>query len=103
MGDGFADMMQQFQEIRAEMERVREALRAKTIDASSGPVKVTINGHQEIVSVSLTPEFAQDPRRLEESIKAAVNDAIMKSQNMVAREVGRFMGPGSVFGWTGGM
>ena len=103
MADAFADMMQQFQGMQTEMERMKAALRTKTVDASSGPVRIVMNGHLEVVSASLAGDYARDPRKLEEDIKAAVNSAIVKSQEMVAREVGLFFGPGAMLGGSGGV
>ncbi len=61
-----------------------------------------MNGALEVVSVSLSPGFANDPRALEDAIGAAVNDCIARSQSMAAKELGALLGPGLPFGGLGG-
>ncbi len=99
MGDGIQEMLGQLREMRSQMERAKEALRNKTVDVTSGPVRLTVNGHQEVISVRLAPGFEADPARLEQALKTAFNDAAARSREMVAGEMSKMFGPGFQFGF----
>jgi len=78
--------------MREEMDRLQQSLKEKTVEAVSGPVSVSANGHQEVVSVSLSQGYAEDRARLEASIKEAVNAALLRARQLVAEEMGRALG-----------
>lgn len=89
-------MMKQVQEMQKNMAKMQEELATKTVDASSGGgvVKVVANGKQEIVSIEIKPEAIDpdDAEMLQDIILAAVNEALRKSQDMVAQEMGKVTG-----------
>ena len=55
-------MMKQVQKMQADLARIQEDLKENTAvgTAGGGVVKVTVNGHQEILAVEIAPE-AVDP------------------------------------------
>jgi hypothetical protein len=57
-------------------------------------VAVVISGKQEIVSIRIDPEVVnrEDVEMLQDLIRAAVNEAIRKSQEMVAEEMKKITG-----------
>lgn len=90
------NMMKQAQKLQSKMLQLQEELAEKTIESSSGGgmIRVVANGRQQVVSISIDKE-AVDPddiEMLQDMILAAVNDALTKSQEMVAAEMGKLTG-----------
>ncbi|WP_227763667.1 YbaB/EbfC family nucleoid-associated protein [Zhaonella formicivorans] len=89
-------MMKQVQKMQADMAKLQEELGSKTVEASSGGgvVQVTANGKQEIMAIKIKPEAVdpEDVEMLEDLITAAVNEALRKSQEMVAEEMSKITG-----------
>jgi DNA-binding YbaB/EbfC family protein len=90
------NMMKQAQKLQSKMLQLQEELAEKTIESSSGGgmIRVVANGRQQLVSISIDKE-AVDPDdidMLQDMILAAVNDALTKSQEMVAAEMGKLTG-----------
>ena len=89
-------IMKQAQKIQAEMARVQEELSRKTVEASSGGGMVTVvaNGKQEIISVKIEPEVVTsgDIEMILDLVLAAVNEALKKSQEMIAEEMAKITG-----------
>jgi nucleoid-associated protein EbfC len=90
------NMMKQAQKLQSKMLQLQEELAEKTIESSSGGgmIRVVANGRQQLVSISIDKE-AVDPDdidMLQDMVLAAVNDALTKSQEMVAAEMGKLTG-----------
>ena len=89
-------MMKQFQQMQAEMERLQTEVAAETVEASAGGGMVTVkaNGAREIVSVTVKPEAidAGDPEMLEDLIVAATNEALRSADRMLQAKLGSLMG-----------
>ena len=62
--------------------------------AGGGKVKVVANGKQQIVSIQIEQEVVdpEDVDMLQDLILAAVNEALTKSQEMVAAEMSKLTG-----------
>ena len=90
------DLMRQAQKIQAEMARIQEEAKNKTVEASSGGgmVTVTASGAGEIVSIKIDPEVINpdDKEMLEDMIMAACNEALRRAQEMVQEEMSRLTG-----------
>jgi nucleoid-associated protein EbfC len=90
------NMMKQAQKLQAKMLKMQEELAEKTVESSAGGgmIKVVANGRQQIVSISIEKEAIDpdDADMLQDMILAAVNDALTKSQEMVAAEMGKVTG-----------
>ncbi len=86
-------MMKQIQKMQADLVRVQEELKDKTVEATSGggAVKVTANGHQELIALEIAPEAVDpaDREMLQDLILAAVNEVLRKSRDMAAEEMAR--------------
>lgn len=99
---GINKMMKQVQKLQADMARLQEELGERTVEAAAGggAVKVTANGKQEIVAVTIQPEAVdpQDVEMLQDLVLAAVNEALRQSREMAAREMGKLTGGLSVPG-----
>ncbi len=83
-------------ELQERMERVREELKQKTVEASSGGgmVSAVANGAQEIVAVKIKKD-AVDPddiEMLEDLVVAAVNLALEKSRALHEEELSKLTG-----------
>lgn len=89
-------MLKQMQKLQAEVARLQEELGERTVDATAGggAVRAVANGRQELVRIEIKPEAADpdDVEMLQDLILTAVNEALRKSREMVAQEVGRLTG-----------
>jgi len=83
-------------ELQERMERVREELKQKTVEAFSGGGMVTAvaNGAQEIVAIKIRPEAVDvnDLEMLEDLVVAAVNMALEKSKELNEEELSKLTG-----------
>jgi DNA-binding YbaB/EbfC family protein len=90
------NMMKQAQKIQARMVKLQEELAEKTVEstAGGGMVSVVANGRQQIVSIRIEKEVVnpEDVDMLQDLLLAAVNDALKKSQEMMAAEMGKLTG-----------
>ncbi len=93
---GMGNMMKQAQQIQAKLAKMQEELVHKTVEASAGGgmVKVVANGKQQIVSIQIEKEVVdpQDVDMLQDLILAAINEALLKSQQMVSAEMSKITG-----------
>jgi hypothetical protein len=84
------------------MLKIQEELAEKTVEsaAGGGMIKVVANGRQQLVSIRIEKEVVnpEDVEMLQDLILAAVNDALTKSQEMVAAEMGKLTGGLSIPG-----
>ena len=93
---GMGNVMKQAQKLQAKMQRLQEEMAEKTVETTSGGgmVKVVASGKQRIVSIQIEKEVVDpdDVEMLEDLILAAVNDALLKSQEMVTQEMSKLTG-----------
>ena len=96
MTQGFGNLMRQAQQLQAKMQQVQEEMATRTVEASAGGGMVTAvaNGRHELVSVKIEKEVVNpaDVEMLQDLILAAVNEALKKSQEMVAEEMKKLTG-----------
>ena len=87
------DMMRQAQKMQAEMQRVQEEAKKKTVEASAGGGMVTIvaSGAGEIVSITIEKDVvnSDDVDMLQDLILAAANEALRRAQQMVTEEMSK--------------
>ena len=102
MTKGFGNILKQAQEMHSKISRLQEEMAGKTVEASSGGgmVNVVMNGKQEVLSIRIDPEVVnrEDVDMLQDLIGAAVNEAIRKSQEMMAEEMKKITGGLSIPG-----
>ncbi len=93
---GLGDMMKQVQKMQAKMEELQAQLESATVDGSSGGgmVKVTTNGKNQILSLSIDPEVVNkdDVEMLQDLVIAAINQARQKVQELQAEQMGNLTG-----------
>ena len=89
-------MMQQVQQMQAEMVKAQEELANERVEASvgGGMVTVTASGAGEIVDIKISPEAIDpdDPETLEDLVLAGVNQALANAQNLAQSKLGDVSG-----------
>ena len=89
-------MMQQVQQMQAEMQKAQEDLATETVTASAGggAVKATMTGNLELVELQIDPEVLdpEDVEMLQDMVLAAVNEALTRSQEMASKRLGGITG-----------
>jgi nucleoid-associated protein EbfC len=85
-------MMQQVQQMQAEMLKAQEELANERVEASvgGGMVTVTASGSGEIVGIKISPEAIDpdDPETLEDLVLAGVNQALSNAQDLAQSKLG---------------
>ncbi len=91
-----AGMMKKVQKLQADMAKLQEELKARTLEATSGggAVTVVVNGEKQIKSIKIAPSAVdpEDVEMLEDLVAAAVNEALKKVDDMMAQEMGKLTG-----------
>jgi DNA-binding YbaB/EbfC family protein len=93
-------MLQQVQQMQAEMAKVQEELANETVEASAGGgmVTVTATGALEIKEIKISPEAIDpdDPELLADMVLAAVNEALRSAQSLAQSKLGGAAGMGDL-------
>jgi DNA-binding YbaB/EbfC family protein len=78
------------------MMKAQEELGESTVEgtAGGGAVVVVMNGHQEVQSLTIDPEFVdpEDVETLQDAVVAALHDAQRKVQELVQQKMGSATG-----------
>jgi DNA-binding YbaB/EbfC family protein len=89
-------LMQQAQEMQAQMAKAQEELKNETVEASAGGGMVTVKatGAMEIIEIKIAPQAIDpdDPDLLADMVLAAVNEALRSAQSLVESKLGSAMG-----------
>ena len=98
------NIMRQAQELQAKLMKAQQELENVTLEVSSGggAVTVTVNGQQDILSVKISPEVVdpEDVEMLEDLVLTAVKEAIAKSKETAANQLGGLTGGFNIPGLT---
>jgi len=93
-------LMQQAQQMQAQMARAQEELANEAVEASAGGgmVTVTATGTGEISRVKIDPKAIDpdDPELLEDMVLAAVNEALRSAQALAQTKMGAATGLGGL-------
>ena len=93
---GMGELMRQASRLQRKVEKRKEELKNETVEASAGneQVRAVVNGGGELVSIQIEPALlqAEDLAMVQDLIVAAVNAALVKSQQMVEAEVEKVTG-----------
>lgn len=80
-------MMKKVMDLKGEMEAVKESLAKERVEgqAGAGMVRVVLNGKLELLDIKIEREVINpdEPAVLESLVKAAVNNAVDKAQDLV--------------------
>jgi len=89
-------LLQQAQQMQAQMAKAQEELAEETVDASAGGGLVTVKatGAGEIAEIRIDPKAIDpdDPELLEDTVLAAVNEALRSAQALAQSKMGGMMG-----------
>ncbi|WKY43616.1 YbaB/EbfC family nucleoid-associated protein [Eubacteriaceae bacterium ES2] len=95
-GGNMNNMMKQVQKMQQDMAKMQSELEEKEVEATAGggAVKVVANGKKNIVSINISPEVVDedDLEMLEDLVMAAVNEALVKADEMVNSEMAKITG-----------
>jgi len=84
------------QQMQAEMARVQAELDELTVDgtAGGGAVTAVVNGHQELVSLTIDPDVvdSDDVEMLQDLVTAAVNDGLRRVKQIAEEKMARVTG-----------
>ncbi len=93
---GVGNMMKQVQQMQAKMEKIQAELEQSEVEgtAGGGMVKVTANGKQDVVSITIDPEVVDpdDVEMLQDLILAAVSQARAKAQELQTEKMASLTG-----------
>ena len=89
-------MLKQIEQMQANMMKAQEELGSLTVEGSAGggAVVVVMNGHQQVESLTIDPEFVdpEDVETLQDAIVAALNDAQARAQVLMQHKMGSVTG-----------
>ena len=98
------NLMKQAQQMQAKLARAQEELKTREVEATAGGGMVTarVNGAQEVLAIRIEREIVNpdEADMLQDLVKAAVNEALRKSREMVAEEMGKITGGMGIPGLT---
>ena len=96
MGANMQKLMKQAQKMQRDMERLQQEAAEKTVEATAGggAVVAVADGAQNLRSIKINPDAVDldDIEMLEDMVLAACNEALKKSQEMMASEMGKLTG-----------
>jgi DNA-binding YbaB/EbfC family protein len=85
-------MLKQLQQMQAKMAQMQQELDEATVTgtAGGGAVTVTVNGQQKVMAVAIEPEVLEEGAEMvADMVMAATNDALDKSRDMAAQQMGQ--------------
>jgi DNA-binding YbaB/EbfC family protein len=99
---GMSELMRQASRLQRKVAVRKEELKSTTVEAGAGndKVKAVVNGARELVSISIDPELLkeEDLGMVQDLVVAAVNAALVKSNEMVEAELEKVTGGVSIPG-----
>ena len=97
-------LLKQAMNVKGKIEDLKESLGNESIDASAGGGMVTVvmNGRFEVLSLQIDPEVIDkdDPEMLETLVRAAINEATRKTQDLVKERMTEITGGIEIPGLT---
>jgi DNA-binding YbaB/EbfC family protein len=96
MGMDMNKLLEQVQQMQAQMEQAQAELKKEVVEATAGGGMVTVkaNGALEIVEIKIDPQAIDpdDPELLADMVQAAVNEAIRSAQSLMESRLGGLAG-----------
>ncbi len=77
--------LKHLKDVRSQAKTMQNALANETVTVEKGDVKVVMNGNMEITSLTISEGLAKDS--LEGILADCVNDAIKKTQRLMAQKM----------------
>ena len=91
MPGNMQSMMQQAQKMQQKMQEEIALIRVEA-SAGGGMVTVKMDGHKNVVGVTIDPEVAGDVEMLQDLVLAACNEATKKVDEETQKRVGGMLG-----------
>jgi DNA-binding YbaB/EbfC family protein len=92
-GGNLNNLLKQAQTFQKKLEEKQQELEVRTVEASAGggAVSVVANGKKQLIEIKIKPEVvdSEDIEMLEDLVLAAVNEALKRSEEMIAMEMGK--------------
>jgi DNA-binding YbaB/EbfC family protein len=96
MGMDMNKLLEQVQQMQAQMQQAQEELAKETVEATAGGGMVTVkaNGAMQITEIKIDPKAIDpdDPELLADMILAAVNEAVRSAQSLMESRLGGLAG-----------
>lgn len=96
MGGNMQQLARQAQKLQQQMTRMQEELEEREYEATAGGGVVTakVNGKKELVALTIKPEAVDpdDVEMLQDTVMAAVNEALRTATETSEREMGKLTG-----------
>ena len=96
MGGNMQQYVRQAQKLQQQMAKIEEELEAREYEATSGGGMVTakVTGKKELVALTIKPEAVdpEDVEMLQDTIMAAINEAMRQATETTEREMGKLTG-----------
>lgn len=98
MSQGFnlGNIMNQMKNFKSSIDNVKKSLDDKTVEGSAGGgvVRAIVSGAQKVKKIMLSDEILSDNDKemLEEMIVAAINDGLVKAEEMAKTEMNKLAG-----------
>lgn len=91
-----AGMMKKVQKMQADMAKLQEDLKKRTLDVSvgGGAVSVTVTGKKELASIKIDPSAVdpEDVEMLQDLIVSAVNEGMRQIDELTEKEMAKITG-----------
>ena len=89
-------MLNQARQLKSKLDEAQKELSKTNVEAESGKgaVKVTVNGQQKVLSITISPEVMDPdkPEYLEKLLLKAISDATAKAQKLASKQLGKLTG-----------
>ena len=96
MGGNMQQLARQAQKLQQQMTKMQEELEEREYEATAGGGVVTarVNGKKELVALTIKPEAVdpEDVEMLQDTILAAVNEAMRKAESDAAASMSKLTG-----------
>lgn len=93
---GMAGMMKKVQKMQADMAKLQEDLKTRTVEASvgGGAVTVVVTGKKELQSIKLDPSVVdpEDVEMLQDLVVSAVNEGMRQIDELTEKEMAKITG-----------
>jgi DNA-binding protein YbaB len=90
---GMFDQAKDLYKLQKQAKQIKDELANIHIESTEGGVKTTINGEQNVVSISIDQaQYTDNTTQLEKDIVVSMNKAIKKSQTIAADKMKDIMG-----------
>ncbi len=77
--------LKQYKDLRSQAKSVQNTLAQETVTAEKGGVKLIMDGNMKVTSLTINQDLSKES--LEGTITDCINDAIKKSQKLMAQKM----------------